>query len=478
MDVDSLSSLLTSAHVGEARHAAVAAVGPHVGAVQEHLLTDEDIVESILFSSSGSVARPSLREMLRANEVAAQTLRNARCVSRVWCEAAAKPLVVALLNRHMAKFALALDFFSSKRNGELTHETRKSMAAVSEDRDALRWLISGWENGFNSVVADDPGLDSIGPCCGVIRHLTQQKVAGPYLVIAPEAAWPSWKAALSGLAVKEAHSTVELDALFDAKTRSVVLTPLHPKFEVEVATWLESCTRDDDGSGAPPPEPPATLDQAMGFYSGAIEDAARCSKYVVLDDRLRHPDQPGVTMTDIRCNTSDVNNCVRLTHEPLPSRLEDLHQVVGQLSEPLGGLVDPWRLEQILQDTCRGKRAAELRHWAINAFLVPTMQSALSRVVYLRRLKRGGKPVIVNIEPPKGVPQVEVRQEQHWLVGTTVQLSGLLAKPELNGRVGAVHGFNAKTERFEVLLHETAEDAQKWITVRYANLVQVSLPLT
>ena len=99
-------------------------------------------------------------------------------------------------------------------------------------------------------------------------------------------------------------------------------------------------------------------------------------------------------------------------------------------------------------------------------------------VVYLRRLKRGGKPVIVNIEPPKGVPQVEVRQEQHWLVGTTVQLSGLLAKPELNGRVGAVHGFNAKTERFEVLLHETAEDAQKWITVRYANLVQVSLPLT
>lgn len=348
---------------------------------------DEDLVESVLFCVTGRASRPSLlmRHAVLADGLA--TLRHARCVSRVWLAAAAKPLIVATLDSQLARFKTAMEFFGARRNGEMTGETRETVSATGHsDRDALRWLIAGWENGFNSIVADEPGLDSIRPCVGVIRHLVQVGVPGPYLVVAPETLWPSWRAALDGLDVSEAHNHVMLDHLVWEQQiqRGVVLAQLHPRLGSSVQL------HDDEFSG-------------LQDYRGSMMEVADVCKYVIFDERERLPRVPGLRAPDIFSDDSMVaTNFVLITHQPLPSSLEDLQGVLTQLNPLMTEFFSPASIKRALQLCCLGvARYVEMRDWAINAYIVPSIQAALSRVLYLRRLKRGGLPVIVDVEPPK-----------------------------------------------------------------------------
>ena len=64
-----------------------------------------------------------------------------------------------------------------------------------------------------------------------------------------------------------------------------------------------------------------------------------------------------------------------------------------------------------------------------------------------------------------------------------VRVVGLRSKPELNGRLGVVHGVDAATERLHVLLESPAsslgdtnvalgDSPKKWVKIRYENIVQ------
>ena len=464
MDVD-LSSELAGLHMGMARYAPAPLDGPPSSAAQEFLLSDEDIVEGILFSVTGRAPRPSVFEVVLLNDRIVATLYSALCVSRVWRAAGAKPLLAAWLDRKLADFKVKMDFLAKRRAGELIKEPSADHLAAG-DVAALRWLIGGYENGFNSVLADDAGLNSVGPSAGVITHLRALGVTGPFLIVASEAAWPAWREAVASqmLSVVEARSGEEVDASFKNHRRAVMLVPLQ----------LRSGEEQD------------SLEAALLHWSGRF-------KYIVLDERSPPRGARLQCHALIRCGTLEQSmgrvNYVRLTHEPLPTTIADLARVSQDLlgadfyGSDFGSDFELGNLEPMLRTCCRGPQGDALYNWAIHAFVVPMVQAYLSRVLYLRRQKRAGVAHVVQVEPPRLT--VSGFEQSHWLVGSYVRLCGLKAKPELNDRVGTVHGYDEKADRLEVLLdHQPCEDdrgigvldarsgarRRRWVCVRPGNV--------
>jgi len=457
MDID-LSAELSAFHVGDARHTATNVPVVPSESVQESLLSDEDIVEGILFCVTGRAVRPSVIEVTQMNDSIMGTLRSARCVSRLWHTAGSKPLLAAALDKQLVKAKLFADFLAKRRNASAVETVQPRVHGLAPaEIDAVRWMIGGWENGFNSVLADDDGLDTIGPCVGVISHLVAMRVRGAYVIVAAESAWPAWEEAVHAQLNVHAKATIEvaqartgdqLDELVAARFDGVVLLPMQP-----------AATQIDD------------LRDALGEASSALN-----VKFVIFDERQERAGVSRLTVADLDGNQGHHCNHVRLTHRPLPSSLRDLTVTLAEVTN--GALpVTSADIERTLHTYCTGARAAHLRDWAIRSFLVPTLQAALSRVLFMRRLKRHGQPTVVSVEPP-GIVVVDVSDStDHWLVGSVVRLTGLSARPELNGRIGSVHGFDPATDRLQVLLQrqpDLPELSHKWLKVKETNVVPVS----
>jgi hypothetical protein len=169
----SITLLLDDLHV---------AASPAASATQSSLLTDEDIVEGILFCACGRVTRPTVTSVQDVNDEIIRTLHSARLVCRVWSAAGAKPLLAATLDKQLCKFKLAMDFFGKKRAAHMVRVKPGSFSAglALADVEAFQWLSSGYENGFNSVLADDPGLDGVGPCAATIKYIGAQRDERPW----------------------------------------------------------------------------------------------------------------------------------------------------------------------------------------------------------------------------------------------------------------------------------------------------------
>jgi hypothetical protein len=139
------------------------------------------------------------------------TLRSARCVSRLWHTAGSKPLLAAALDKQLVKAKLFADFLAKRRNASAVETVQPRVHGLAPaEIDVVRWMIGGWENGFNSVLADDDGLDTIGPCVGVISHLVAMRVRGAYVIVAAESAWPAWEEAVHAQLNVHAKATIEV----------------------------------------------------------------------------------------------------------------------------------------------------------------------------------------------------------------------------------------------------------------------------
>ena len=58
--------------------------------------------------------------------------------------------------------------------------------------EGVRWLASLFENGVSGILADEMGLGKTIQVIGLIAHLLDQGVSGPFLVVAPLATLPNW----------------------------------------------------------------------------------------------------------------------------------------------------------------------------------------------------------------------------------------------------------------------------------------------
>ena len=101
--------------------------------------------------------------------------------------------------------------------------------------------------------------------------------------------------------------------------------------------------------------------------------------------------------------------------------IEDCLNLDGDLAHSIGAVLD--KVECWPQ-------AAWLRRWAVEAFVVPTLQSAISKVAVRRRVLRAGEPCDVQVEPAAHVVVElgavdEADGVRHWLVGCRVRVKGL-----------------------------------------------------
>ncbi|CAK9294042.1 unnamed protein product [Gordionus sp. m RMFG-2023] len=56
----------------------------------------------------------------------------------------------------------------------------------------VEWLIILYENGINGILGDEMGLGKTVQCLAFLSHLIENKVKGPYLIIAPLSTIPNW----------------------------------------------------------------------------------------------------------------------------------------------------------------------------------------------------------------------------------------------------------------------------------------------
>lgn len=56
----------------------------------------------------------------------------------------------------------------------------------------VEWLVSLYENGLNGILADEMGLGKTVQCIGLISHLIQNGILGPYLIVAPLTTISNW----------------------------------------------------------------------------------------------------------------------------------------------------------------------------------------------------------------------------------------------------------------------------------------------
>lgn len=147
----------------------VAAPSSSASEVRERLLMDESIVGRILElvrCEATTMTGPAVLEAIKRTHA---VLHTACCVCRCWRSCGAKPMLVVLLQQRLCAVTLVSDFIVQVREKSigdiaLTDSAAYRGAAAAAwagfgetDRNLVRWLIGGYENGLNSVVAIENG---------------------------------------------------------------------------------------------------------------------------------------------------------------------------------------------------------------------------------------------------------------------------------------------------------------------------------
>ena len=451
---DSLASLVAGLHVGDARHEP--ALPTTALDAQEMVLSDEDMLEGILFSIGGRVPRPNMVDVIAVSDEILTTLLSSSAVCRVWRGAAARPLLAAALDKALSKYKLLMDFYRKKRDGLIMDVGKQKPKALAiGEKELASWLISGWENGCGSVVADDVGLDSAGSCALLISFMWRNGIQGPFVIVAPEPSWPSWQDALLQLVdlrVSKARTGDELkDVSFEPRsTADLVLLSMHP-----AAAGLE-------------------------VLADAFAELAVTFKLIIFDERQFNA--PGLSARHMTINYDLISDSlIRLTHEPLPGDVSSIMQTIDDVSYNVDSIQWEQQLsaqfEKAMQRFCRGERAPLLRRWAMGHVVVPIMQTQLSGAFVMRRAARGGQPHIVEREVPEHMV-VDFNKGRHWMLNLRVRVEGLKSKPEYNGRVGYVHAYDESAERLHVLLSARETEPERWIKVKDENVATVDVSST
>jgi len=475
--------------------------------VQAMLLADESIVEGILLCIGGRIPRFELENLhvttlAAVNDTIISTLARAKLVCKVWRAAAARPIVAAALDKALGPLKLVTEFYENRRSAQCEgrkFNSRPTFCSPGSEvnRSAMEWLVAGFENGLHSCLSDDEGIDSIAPCAALIGELVANGLRGPFVIAAPEYRWRAWR---DSLRTYVPHSPIfEIRHLHDFEEQmfeytsdddeeerctrqfaGILLVPINPGSEVAIHPPQAASLADSDRLHGLvlSHRRRISVDGWLRSFSQAIRSQG--IKLMVFDERHYQP--PGLSMGELELSSpaslGSVCTYVRINHLPLPSDLpqlalfiEDCLNLNFKLAHSIGAVldnVDCW------------PQAAWLRRWAVEAFVVPTLQSAISRVAVRRRVLRAGEPCDVQVEPAAHVvvelgAVCEADGVRHWLVGCRVRVKGLLSKPEYNGKVGHVHAYNAAVGRFEVCLDRHTDRSgiqvsSKWLRLREGNL--------
>ena len=444
-EIDQLASALTRARVAAPSNA-LGALAVCALEVRDRLLMDEAIVGRILElvqTPSSETTYPIILDAIKRSHAA---LLSACSVCRTWLAAGAKPMLVVLLQQQLLRATLCSDFCGQQRAQNeadlkvVDNDVYKGVAATAwarlgeRDRDIVRWLVSGYENGFNSVIASEPGHEGAeAVALQALHYYRSQGCTGPFLVLSPIARWRMWLRELPALGMRVIecqYSATDPRSIQDRIENAIHDRECHGNFVVMVPSdeptnlvsedSIRRLSEGDDYDSEDHPNGVAALQEFWELASnyengetalmsdlsrrspGALEDylTSGIFKWAIIDGRraTKRPSTASQKMKFLVDNLAaslmgradDVIGCattIWLTEEQPPSTIPEVIRTAG-----MSGMLSIHALTETLEDPHGvlallerfAKRSPECTAYTMRTFLMPKLRAILHSV-YRRR---------------------------------------------------------------------------------------------
>ena len=88
--------------------------------------------------------------------------------------------------------------------------------------DGMEWLQVLYENGINGILGDEMGLGKTLQCVGLIGHLIEMNVKGPFLVVAPLSTVTNWVTEFRRFSPSVSTKETEANIIFQLHSQGLI----------------------------------------------------------------------------------------------------------------------------------------------------------------------------------------------------------------------------------------------------------------
>ena len=314
-------------------------------------------------------ARPEQPLTAAVQEVkdALPTLLASRGVCRLWRTAVCRPLLAAVLTRDVIILvSMYFGMYKTKRSLVGSHRTTPGLSSLSPAGDkAFQWLATGFENGTNSLLTVDHGIDHIRIAVVLMQFFGNMHLTGKALVIAPEAARTAWAQALAAANVEcfQATTESEMDEMLDVEAEGRIFQGLGVvllSHESDLSLIAQETT-----------------------WTHAIFDVVGQPASVALD-RIKF-----ASTLELKEAHGTQTAMVTFTNEPLPTNFEDLWLFLeaSGIDAHFSQAQHVWQLKARAADAISkyGRLGDDaIERWAVQSFLVPKLHSAMDTAFHMQ----------------------------------------------------------------------------------------------
>ena len=305
------------------------------------------------------------------------TLLASRGVCRLWRAATCRPLLAALLSRDITiMVSMYFDLYTTARSlkGGSLPKIPELGRLSSADEKTFQWLATGFENGMNSLLTVDHGIDHIRSAVALMQFLSIKKVTGNALVLAPRAACTAWAQALATTKLECFHAVTSQDDIDYMKDMLTVGTRIFHGFGVVLLSYETYETYESGLSLHETLWKLAVID-VVGLPTAEALDKIKLTSNLQLEDTPVAGARPTTEVT--------------LTSESLPTDLDALWTMMGA-----SGIDRRFPRARVPRLKKRAAAAISMfgllgddaiERWAVESFLVPRLHSALHKSFHMHR---------------------------------------------------------------------------------------------
>jgi len=306
------------------------------------------------------------------------TLLASRGVCRLWRAATCRPLLAAVLSRDITiMVSMYFDLYTTARSlkGGSLPKIPELGRLSSADEKTFQWLATGFENGTNSLLTVDHGIDHIRSAVALMQFLSIKKVTGNALVLAPRAACTAWAQALATTKLECFHAVTSQDDIDYMKDMLTVGTRILHGFGVVLLSYETYETYESGLSLHETLWKLAVID-VVGLPTAEALDKIKLTSNLQLEDTQA----AGETIPTA---------AVTLTSESLPTDLDALWTMMGAsgIDRRFPRARVPRLKKRAAAAISKFGRLGDdaIGRWAVESFLVPRLHSALHKSFHMHR---------------------------------------------------------------------------------------------
>lgn len=298
------------------------------------------------------------------------TLLASRGVCRLWRTAACRPLLAAKLMHDITiTVSMYFDLYTVARSlkGGLQKVPGLGRLSAADER-TFQWLATGFENGVNSFLTFDPGIDHIRSAAALMQYFSIKKVTGKALVLAPRAACTAWEQALAAAKLEcfQATPEREMDDVMDIISSRSRLFQGFGVVLLSYESGLSHLLHETAWKHA--------IFDVVGLSAAEARDKINLSSDLKL--------KPEHTVAVESVSTVKVT----LASESLPTNLDDLWSVMEASSLHERCSMARFKKRAATAISKFGRMGDDaIERWAVESFLVPQLHSALHTSFHMHR---------------------------------------------------------------------------------------------